>query len=401
MATIFRPVVVTRVAKRRLVGEVSVASNLLLTLLAVTAAAPFSRNDWPNPRPRAERQDVQQAPNLLTTTLAPAAAAPFSQTDWRNPERRERGQVDVSPNLLGTTLAPAAEAARSRAATFARRVIARPRADVGAISNLLTTTLAPTAAPFAQTDWRNPVTKARRQIDVAPNLLASTLAAAPFSQTDWTNPVWRISQQAIEFQNLFGSTLAPANPFRQTEWANPIRQAVQQSTDVQNLLATTLTPADPFKQTDWTTPVWRVSQQVGDFQNLLTTTLAPAPAAAAQTTARTQAGGPRKPYPTQRQARRLQGDGDGEAVYSRDLVLPDVDIDIERGEVTTRARLDEKVQDEDGGEGIVAKLGLQDESFGIVKRGAIQTVDEQDDVSEAEKAMQEEDRRIRLLLLSR
>ena len=100
----------------------------------------------------------------------------------------------------------------------------------------------------------------------------------------------------------------------------------------------------------------------------------------------------------------MQGDGDGEAVYSRDLILPDVDVDVESGEVTTRARLDETLpgDEADGGEGIVARQG-----FGIVKRGAVQEIiSEQGEFarerSETEKAMtqEEEDRRIRLILLS-
>jgi len=124
-----------------------------------------------------------------------------------------------------------------------------------------------------------------------------------------------------------------------------------------------------------------------------------AAAAAAQSTARTQAGGPRR-----RRRHPLAQGGGGEGVYSRDLVLPDVDVDVESGEVTTRARLDETLpgDEADGGEGIVARQG-----FGIVKRGAVQEIiSEQGEFarerSETEKAMtqEEEDRRIRLILLS-
>src|SRR5258708_3406648 len=64
-------------------GFSDVATNLLLTTLAVALAMPRAPLYSTPPKPRAQVVDV--APNLLLTTLGAPVAAPFGSTDWSVP----------------------------------------------------------------------------------------------------------------------------------------------------------------------------------------------------------------------------------------------------------------------------------------------------------------------------
>lgn len=187
-----------------------VSQNLLLTLLAVTAAAvPFAQRDWPTPRPSAQTLPTP-VPNLLLTTLAPAAPTPFKQAEWPVPARGLVRQVDAPPNLL---LAPGI------APPFIPDDLQGPRANttrplISDPPNLLLGTLTPAAAPFVQHDWPLGVRRGQLPVDVPLNLLGTTLvpapAAAPFRQTDWPAPMrWISAPPGLQPLNLLLTTLTP------------------------------------------------------------------------------------------------------------------------------------------------------------------------------------------------
>lgn len=256
-------------------------------LLLEVASDPPKPIDWPSARHRRAKGFIDLAPNLLLTTLAVAAAATVLRGPiYSQPHERSAPQPDVFPNLLVTTLAAAPEAAPFSQEDWPQRT-QRARLSVEQPLNLLTSTLAPAApvaAPFAQSDW--PVTRrtGRRDVEVAPNLLVS--AQAPFTQFDVLSVHGRLRRELDQPLNLLQTTLAPvevAAPFAQREWDARYRQVTR--FDVawsQSLLQTTLTPTAqaPFTQLDWPTARLRGRLELVWTQNLLQSTLAPGVVAA-------------------------------------------------------------------------------------------------------------------------
>ena len=103
----FRAPVITKVG-RRTVAQPEAQPNLLGTTLAPTAAAsPFTQVDWPNPTRHRQAGGISLAANLLLTVLA---VAPFVSLDWPNPQRRETSQAEVWQNqfpLKGVSISKA------------------------------------------------------------------------------------------------------------------------------------------------------------------------------------------------------------------------------------------------------------------------------------------------------
>lgn len=98
---IFRAPVATSVYTRPAFAQPTLATNLLLTTLAVTGAAPFAQANWPNPTTR-------QAPHVGFVRGMMPPPAPFAQAEWPNPTlATPRQQPANSLNILRTTLGPA------------------------------------------------------------------------------------------------------------------------------------------------------------------------------------------------------------------------------------------------------------------------------------------------------
>lgn len=264
---------------RRQSGEIFVAVNLLLTVLAAPAVVP--RAPLYSPRPPIQSQQQWVAPNLLLTTLAAPAAAPFKQVDWPIPIARRSQQQDFAQNLLGTTLAPTGAVPFSQIDWPKQTSRARTQADAP-LNLLLTPGLTP---PFRPVDLPNPRAITRAFQADPPNLLTSTLSAAPsvvpFSLDDWPSPQARRAPQTDAFQNLLSTTLAPTTalaPFRQPEWQVQRAGRWQDRWLAPNLQTGTLAPpvgAAPFNQDEWPSPRPARTLPPDAFPNLLATTLAP------------------------------------------------------------------------------------------------------------------------------
>lgn len=240
MATVFREPLVGQSFARRL-GSVDLIPNLLLTTLAVVAAAPFHQTQWPAPQKArfVEVTDVPQnilihgipagpapfrqtdwpatfksrvvpnepGPNLLVRQ--PVAATPFSQGDWFSPFKAKSVVTDIPPNLALTNAPVFFPAWNDPGTQNYKRVVLR----VDLPSNLLLLQQ-PVTAPFGLDDW-TPVPKYRsaQQAEVVPNILVRGIPAsiAPFGQDDWFAPhKWRYAEPPNDWLNLPITTLQPA-----------------------------------------------------------------------------------------------------------------------------------------------------------------------------------------------
>jgi hypothetical protein len=178
---------------RRKSSQHNDASNLLLSTLASSAGspAPFAQLDWPNPiRPK----NLLAAQSLYVASYA-TVIAPFFQSEWTNPTRRKWYQPEqLIPNLLTSTLvqvvAGPAPFYQIEWTNPARR---KPYQQNDAPNLLLSTFIAaaPPPPPFYQGEWYTPSKKRWTQYRDHTNLLLSTLPSVqpPFTQSDWANPV--------------------------------------------------------------------------------------------------------------------------------------------------------------------------------------------------------------------
>lgn len=258
--------------------------SLLLGLLAPAASQPFAALDWPNPsRPRATPQLLDypnlvlsgipqlgqlraaivqaswqrkyappdQPPNLLLSTLSASAALPFSQTDWPNPSR-SRGAVQPEQVSASLVLGFRPFGPYEWPNSGPRRAAAPEQGP-----SLLLGLLAPTASlPFAPIDWPNPARGLRGlPIEPAPNLVLAGIPRYPgFGPYDLSNPVRARSPQLELAPNLLFSTLAApaALPFPAVEWPNPTRPRASQPEQAPNILLGALAPSTlPFRAFDW------------------------------------------------------------------------------------------------------------------------------------------------------
>lgn len=273
MADVFRQPLVAPPQRKKAADQTFVRANLLLTTLAVAAAAPFFGRAMDNPIVRKKQSQPaltatgRSPANMIAPQLKPGTYEFFAQP----PAKRTAQQPTPQPNLLLTTLAAQAP------------------------------------MPFRQTNWPNPVVRKHvlrvthwrssydppppvtppepfpvgRQLDFPnPSLRKRTLIGMDFEhshyvdrpdflltsvQHDWPNPVRRKhAQQPAPYLNLLSTTLyvAPAPPFRQTDWPNPIKAKVRVQADSGPVLplTTLYVPPQPFpigRQQDFPNPVTR------------------------------------------------------------------------------------------------------------------------------------------------
>lgn len=188
-ATPFQPLDWPALPKVRTAGSIEVATNLLLSVLAVTTVM---REPLYHSLPKQPAPFVYVVPNLLTSTLAPAqaAAVPFVPEDFDRLTPPALLREFAPPNLLTSTLAPASA------------LMPPQPLDLGAIQanallrefappNLLTGTLAPAVGPtpFRLADWPAPAPAQFLPSQYPPaanmQLLALPPPAAPFTPFDW------------------------------------------------------------------------------------------------------------------------------------------------------------------------------------------------------------------------
>lgn len=210
-------------------------TNLLLTTLAQTTALPFLPLDWPNPQRAKLALQVVEYPNLVLKGIPVYPA--FPSFDWVNPARAAQRPQEIAPNLLLTTLSVSA------ALPFAPvEWINPPRAKVAPqleqSPNLVLRGI-PVYPAFKQPEWTNPARPRQAQVEVAPNLLLTTLQVTvlPFKPLDWPNPLRRTIAQP---EQVSAPLVLAFRPFRPIEWQNTLRVPLRQAADYPNLLMTTL-----------------------------------------------------------------------------------------------------------------------------------------------------------------
>jgi hypothetical protein len=297
MATIFRAPLLC-VQNKRYIAAADVVPNLLLTTLALVAAAapPFHQTDWPTPvRARAiPIADVHQnvtlrrkkPPNRVLDWPTPTRTRLLAQVDgqqnvtlqlglppppqipafdYPNPASHPWARFDDAPNLLTSTLASGAVAATlppGHAWFELPPARARqPRVDDPpnvALNSPIVATL-----PFSQDDQPLPPMRARAPpyAEVGPNTTAAGIPPAllPFGLDDWPITVrvrWTVSP------DLVGVTLrlpsGAGAPFNQDEWPTPTRARWVAPDVTPNLQGSTLRGIAltlPFAQRDWPNPV--------------------------------------------------------------------------------------------------------------------------------------------------
>jgi hypothetical protein len=266
MATIFRAPLLCLQNKQRYVAAADVVPNLLLTTLALVAAAapPFHQTEWPTPL-RARAVPVADVhPNVTLRRKQP----PNRVLDWLTPSSHPAARFDDPPNLLASTLAPAAAAVLPPGEAWFELPPARarqPRVDDPpnvALNAPIVATL-----PFAQDDQPLPPSRARSipYAEVGPNTTVVGIPPAllPFSLDDW--PITLRVRWAAS-PDLVGVTLrlpsGASAPFNQDEWPTPTRSRWVATDQSPNLQSSTLrSPALvlPFSLKDWPNPIRRRS----------------------------------------------------------------------------------------------------------------------------------------------
>jgi hypothetical protein len=212
-----------------------VATNLLETTLAPSAATPFSQTDW-----QLYTRAVWERPGDVQNTL-PLTAKPFSQADWQNPERAKatlnQGWIQQRPSYYQEPpFFPAS-------IDYQRRIVSRD--VVTDPQNLLGSTLAPVSIIRTALTGISFRAKATQQPQAEVNRLAliAVEAEKPFIPVDFQNPVpaRRVVQPVVgSVRIIVDSGVAIRGAITGLP---PLGLAKQQPhTQPQNLLLTTLSP---------------------------------------------------------------------------------------------------------------------------------------------------------------
>lgn len=162
----------------------------------VNTPAPFSQDDWQNPRVIAAPRDN----TMLGVPVALYSPAPFNQDAWPNPATTGRlAAISAQPQGVG--------------AVYVSIVI---------------------QAPFGQDDFPNPAQPADRRIAILaqpngqPAAIAALLVKLPNNQKDWANPTLsgdrRVALNAQFFGTWHGILPAPPPLIAQRDWPLPIRR---------------------------------------------------------------------------------------------------------------------------------------------------------------------------------
>lgn len=224
----------------------AIPPNLLTTLLASTAGAPFKNYD----SRLSQRWAVDRsAAGFAATVYLPANTPPLSLYDWPLPRAAPRIEQTWTQNWLTSTFVAATYEAR--APSQAPRLIAA-RPTFFDPPNLLISTLAPIGpAPFIPKDWPLPKTApalVRGDAQGIPLAIFAQIQGKPFASVD-TGVGRPTGPQQSWSCNLLLTTLGVAQPmpFAQRDWQLPRAQARIDQTYAQSLLSSTLSSAPtPF-----------------------------------------------------------------------------------------------------------------------------------------------------------
>lgn len=222
---------------------------------------PFGLEDWSNP-PRIRSINFDQVSynvNLLSVIFAP-----FSQDDWPNPRGRTSSVSDYfsssknwlvgqdqffGPPGLGPTY------------DWSNPQRPRIRNEYGSVDNYKVLLFAAPPSPFYLLDWQNPRGARGLVADqlgfVDPTEYWMLNSIYPFIQNDWSNPLRSrlvYFDQLLYNVNLLSITFAP---FVQSDWPNPQRLRFIADT-VPSYNINQFIIFSPFAQLDW--PVPKVTQ---------------------------------------------------------------------------------------------------------------------------------------------
>lgn len=293
MAEVFRQPLTTRTPGKRAADQTFRPPNLLLTTLAVVAAAAPFVTEWENPRTKARVQPPLTVSGRPPNTIPPPYPAGRAQVTESPVARRIARPAEQPPNLLPDTLAPvvAGEFPPGRTSDFPNPVRAKALLRVNHHRSAYDPPPQVFPLPVArQLDWPNPLVRKSlaglegghvRYFDEPDYLLRSL-------QRDWPNPTVRRHAQPPQLvANRLVNLLFAAQPVpvgRQLDWPNPVPRKAQVRGDADgNALLSTLFVQPPFppgRQLDWTNPRLPKWQVRGDVESsLLVTTLFVPPAA--------------------------------------------------------------------------------------------------------------------------
>ena len=272
---------ITRILPKPPAQQLTFATNLLLTTLAVSAAvAPFTpanATQLDPVRPRAVYQQVQQGPNLLLSTLSVPIG---TNSNEPVPRLRTVQQPDGPLNLLTTTLfVPPVVPDPFHQTEWPNPAKPAPMREYGFTQAQVFNTADPIIqSPFTQAEWANPVRAvASREYGFVQSQIFNTadvVVQTPFHQDDWQNPLRVIPRAQVPLHRYAGEPVLPVGiPFYQTEWPNPVLTipptdgfAAHRDLDA---LAVVPPPAEfpTARQLDWPNPVRAVpSREYGSVQ---------------------------------------------------------------------------------------------------------------------------------------
>jgi hypothetical protein len=215
----------------------------ILTLPTVTVAPNFL-TDWPNPKGAKSNQPLSWSSRAQIT--APVVTAPFGQANWPLPNRGlplDYGSIDQG--FLPPTQAPGPPLPPINYDWPNPRGYLYPTDLRTFINQGLPYPVTFARAPAFQALYRS---QANVRWDQPPNIVIKTTVAAPFNQDDWPLPTKAKANQSLGIER--GPQITP-NPFNQDDWPLPTGAKSNQPFSIS--LRPQITP-NPFKQTEWVNP---------------------------------------------------------------------------------------------------------------------------------------------------
>lgn len=251
MATVLRPLLATRIERRKASPAFDSPNLLVSTLFVATIASSVA---LPVERPTRPQPDAPQTFRELLET----SPTPFKHDDFQNPtERLPVYAVDAlgTPRILFEDLAP----------PFFQTEYENPqdrhhRYDHDWIGTTQIVSLSEAPTAFAQLDWPNPVEKEPYHESLAdPSLLTTLLQTAEVVARKPTYapaaPRWLLERQESQIPGAFALLAGPpVAPFSQSEWHVAPRP---ENIEAHALYTVHYEPAipDPFALRDWPTAV--------------------------------------------------------------------------------------------------------------------------------------------------
>lgn len=253
MATVFRPLLATRIERRKVSPAFDSPNLLVSTLFVATIASSVSLPVEKPARPQPEAQSTFRA-------LLEASPTPFKQDDFQNPSRKRAiYTVDAlgTPRILFEALAVPFAQSDYQVPEVVRR---RYDHDWQGTTQIVSLSAAPKA--FAQFDWPNPVRKPPHHESLSdPSMLLTVLETAEVVQRLPTyspaHPKWIRERQQPQVWSSVALLAGPeVAPFSQVDWhVEPKPELIE----AHALYTVHYEPAvpDPFALRDWPTAVRR------------------------------------------------------------------------------------------------------------------------------------------------